>query len=178
MAYSLEQFVADSRRSLEADTGPEGLDAIRKHFENLLVDEDFLATHFDADAAPAARTLHEDPKTGMCVLAHVIEPGGEGKPHDHGPAWAVYGQADRHTEMKEWRRTDDGTDDGRATLEIVNAYRMEAGRAVVFGPGAIHSVHHPEGAWLVRVTATNLSRVVRSSYDADEGTVRRSQPAA
>jgi hypothetical protein len=75
------------------------------------------------------------------------------------------------------RRTDDGENDGQATLEIVNAYRVEAGRAVAFGPGAIHSVHHPEGAWLVRVTGADLDRVVRSSYDAQEGTVRRNQPA-
>ena len=178
MTYSLQRFVDDCRRSLETEPGPEGLDAIRKHLERLLVDEDFLATHFDADAALARRTLHEDPQTGVCVLAHAIAPGGEGKPHDHGPSWAVYGQADRHTEMKEWRRTDDGGDDARATLEIANAYRLEAGRAVVFGRGAIHSVHQPEGAWLVRVTGADLDRVVRSSYDTQEGTVRRREPAA
>ncbi|HJO68551.1 MAG TPA: hypothetical protein QF804_02600 [Rhodospirillales bacterium] len=177
MTYSLQSFVADSRRSVEADSGPEGLDAIRENLETLLADEAFLAAHFAVGAAPGKRTLHEDPQTGMCVLAHVIAPGGEGKPHDHGPAWAVYGQADRHTEMKERRRTDDGGVDGRATLEVVNAYRMEAGRAVVFGLGAIHSVHHPEGAWLVRVTGADLDRVVRSSYDTDGGTVHRSQPA-
>lgn len=178
MTYSLEQFVADSRRSLEADSGPDGIDAIRENLENLLADEAFLAAHFAAGAGPGTRTLHEDPQTGMCVLAHVIAPGDEGKPHDHGPAWAVYGQADRYTEMKEWRRTDDGGVDGRATLEVVNTYRVETGKAVAFEPGAIHSVHHPEGAWLVRVTGADLNRVVRSSYDADGGTVHRSQPAA
>ncbi len=39
-AYSLEQFVADTRRSLKDKPGPEGVEEVRQHLEQLLRDND------------------------------------------------------------------------------------------------------------------------------------------
>jgi len=51
-------------------------------------------------------------------------------PHDHGDSWAIYGQAVKHTEMTESKRTDDGSVPGKATIEKAKTYRMERGQEI------------------------------------------------
>ena len=53
--------------------------------------------------------LYEDPELGFQILAHIMDRDYAGGPHDHGDSWAIYGQAVKHTEMNEWKRTDDGS---------------------------------------------------------------------
>ena len=55
-AYSLEQFVADTRRSLKAKPGPEGVEEVRQHLEQLLRNPHLLRDHLgDSPASLAAR---------------------------------------------------------------------------------------------------------------------------
>jgi hypothetical protein len=168
MAYTLDQFCRDCRRSLTSDTGPSGREAVRRDLERLLAEPDFVAEHV-LPAAPGRHTLYEDPELGFCVLVHVNGRAHKSPPHDHGRSWAVYGQVTEYTDMTEWRRTDGGGGAGAAALEPVRRYRLEPGRVGLYDIGAVHAIDYPDGARFVRVTGTDLERVPRLKYDLAQG---------
>src|SRR5690348_1016472 len=93
MAYDLEQFIADCRSSLTRDPGPPGREEVRSNLERLLANSDFVRKYCGDDAPRGVNVLHEDPKLGFQVLAHINEKARVSPPHDHGRSWAIYGQA-------------------------------------------------------------------------------------
>ncbi len=103
MAYTLDEFVTDCRAALEADPGPGGRENVRKCLERALRDEAFVASHLGSDATREREVIYEDEKLGFCICAHVYDGARKGEPHDHGPTWAIYGQAVGETEMTDWR---------------------------------------------------------------------------
>jgi len=161
--YTLEAFCEDCRDNVSA--GAEGRERIRKDVERLLSEPDFVAEHFGPDAADGIRVLYTDPETGFQVLAHVYNEGKDSPPHDHGTSWAVYGQAVKHTDMKVWRRTDDGRDKDHAEVEVEKTYRLDPAMAGTFEPGQIHSIHFPAGARFLRVTGTDLKTIPTRRFD-------------
>ena len=135
MAYTLDEFATDCRRILKADPGPAGRETARKRLQDLLMNEDFVAAHCGPDASVGTNLLYEDPELGFQILAHIMDRDYAGGPHDHGDSWAIYGQAVKHTEMSEWKRTDDGSLPGKATIEKAKTYRMERGQTGIFQNG-------------------------------------------
>jgi hypothetical protein len=77
----------------------------------------------------------------------------------------------KHTEMSEWKRTDDGSVPGKAAIEKAKTYRMERGQAGIFQNRAIHSIAYPAGARFIRVTGTNLENIARGRYNSEAGTM-------
>ena len=132
MAYTLDEFATDCRRIVKADPGPSGREAVRKKLQELLMNDDFVAAHCGPNAAVGANLLYEDSELGFQILAHMMDRDYAGGPHDHGDSWAIYGQAVKHTEMTEWKRTDDGSVPGKAIIEKAKTYRMERGQAGIF----------------------------------------------
>jgi hypothetical protein len=171
MAYGLEAFCKDAGAVLGRDAGLADQGAVVPLVRKLLADEAFLAATFPSDLPLGVRTIWRDPALGFCVLAHNYGHRPQGMPHDHGETWAIYGQADRFTDMVEWRRTDGGEVPGKATIEKVRAYRVEPGQAYHYGPRVVHSVGWPLGAKLVRVTGADLGALPRRRFDPDAGTV-------
>jgi hypothetical protein len=123
----------------------------------LLSNPAFVAQTFSEATPPGRRVLYHDPETDFYVLAHVQEGRKTGKPHSHGASWAIYGNAREHTDMTEWRCVNPESED-HAVLEPVSGYRLGPGRTKAYGPGVIHSTAHPEKAWVIRVTGTDLER--------------------
>ena len=103
MHYSLEDFATDIRAALTADAGPGGREAVRKLVRRALADADFIASHAPPESKEERSVLYEDPELGFCICAHVYNGEKKGEPHDHGPTWAIYGQAAGETEMTDWR---------------------------------------------------------------------------
>jgi hypothetical protein len=93
----------------------------------------------------------------------VQEAGRGGSPHTHGTSWAIYGNARGYTDMTEWRRVNPETDD-HAELVPTNKYRLNAGDTHAYAPGVIHSTAHPEKAWVIRVTGTDLDALPRYRF--------------
>ena len=177
MAYELENFCADCNAALKADSGPDGRARVRENLERLLASDVFIAANFDSKAEPGKRTLYHDPETDMFVLAHInAHKNTPGTPHDHGESWAVYGQAGIYTDMTEWRRVDDANVDGHAELEAARTYRLDKGMVKAYGPNVIHSTYHPDGAWLIRVTGTDLDQIQRYRYDPEAQTITKLEP--
>jgi hypothetical protein len=67
------------------------------------------------------------------------------------------------TEMTEWRRTNPEREP-RAVLEAMSRYRLGPGETRAYGPSVIHSTAHPEKAWVIRVTGTDLDALPRYRF--------------
>ncbi len=178
MTYTLEQFCDEARGILKADQGDDGRENIRRNLEKLLANEEFVAATCGPDAERGIHTLFHDEETDFHVLAHIYENGTESPPHDHGPSWAVYGQAVLNTEMIVWNRKDDGSVEGHAEVEPAESYTLEPGMVGVFHPGQIHSINFPSGARFVRVTGTDLNTVAQARYDLANDRVSVDDPMA
>jgi predicted metal-dependent enzyme (double-stranded beta helix superfamily) len=163
VAYTFDEFCGDCRAIVKAKPLPEALSQIAERLGRLLANPDFVATTFSDDMPPGRRVLHHDAETDIHVLAHVQEGNKVGKPHSHGASWAIYGNARAVTEMTEWRRTNPQSDD-HAELEAVSHYRLGPGDTRAYGPGVIHSTAHPDRAWVIRVTGTDLDALPRYRF--------------
>jgi len=163
MTDALDRFTNDLTATLKVK-GVSGLNEIAERLRPLLVDQAFAAEAF-ADKAIRKRVLFHDPKTGVYVQAHIHEAGKRGKPHSHGASWAIYGTVKGVTEMAEWRRLNPESEP-HAELEVIARYRLGPGESRAYPPHAIHSTAHPENAWVIRVTGTDLDGIPRFSFDA------------
>ncbi len=161
MTYGLQEFCADLNRLLKA-RGDGALEEIAGKLEALLANPEFVAEAF-AGSPPPQRLLHHDPETDAYVLAHVQPAGKSGRPHSHGSSWAIYGTARGATEMIEWRRVNPASED-HAVLEAADRYMLQAGQTRAYGPHVIHSTAHPGGAWVIRITGTDLDKLPRYRF--------------
>jgi predicted metal-dependent enzyme (double-stranded beta helix superfamily) len=163
MAYTLDDFCSETRALLKAGPLANTLAQISDRLGRLLANPAFVAATFSDDMPPGRRLLHHDPETDFYVLAHVQEGNKVGKPHSHGASWAVYGNARAFTEMTEWRRTNP-ENEPHAVLQAASKYRLGPGDTKAYGPGVIHSTAHPEKAWVIRVTGTDLDALPRYHF--------------
>jgi hypothetical protein len=166
MPYTLQQYCADLNATIKAQ-GLQGLPGLAERLSALLQNPDFVASAFSDDDPPGRRELWHDAETDVYVLAHVQEPKKTGTPHSHGASWAIYGTARGYTDMIEWTRVN-GDGDESAVLEKASAYRLGPGQTRAYGPGVIHSTAHPEKAWVVRVTGTDLDAIPRFRFKPDK----------
>ncbi|HEY7662410.1 MAG TPA: hypothetical protein VH934_04715 [Xanthobacteraceae bacterium] len=163
MAYTLEQFCAETRAILKAGPLAQALPQIADRLSKLLKNPDFVADTFSDDTPVGKRELYHDPETDFYVLAHVQEGGRTGKPHSHGSSWAIYGNARELTEMTEWRRVNPESE-AHAELVATSRYAMGPGETRGYGPGVMHSTRHPKKAWVIRVTGTDLDKLPRYHF--------------
>jgi len=176
MAYTLDQFIADCRATLQRDPGPAGREQVRVKLEQLLGNEDFINEYCGDDQPRGLKLLYEDKDLGFQVLAHINDKARVSPPHDHGASWAIYGQATKYTEMTEWEREDNGADPKHAKLKPVKKYRLTPGHAGIYQDGKIHSIDYPDYARFVRVTGTNLDAIPRVAFDLKTGVVNQMTP--
>jgi len=174
MSYDLDQFVADCRAHLKQDPGPAGREHVRRDLERLLKEPAFLARYCSDQTPKGLHVLYEDAELGFQILAHINEKARKSPPHDHGASWAIYGQAASYTDMTEFARVDGGGE--RAELKVTARYRLNPGEAGIYQDGAIHAIDYPDRSRFVRVTGTNLDRIVRSRFDLETGKVAQMTP--
>lgn len=172
MGYSLRDFCTDTKEIIASQPGSAARVQVAEKLKALLVDRDFVAAHFNEATQEAQRVVYADPELGFNVLVHHQRPGRRGQPHDHGDSWAIYGIARGYTVMTEWQRLDDGSKPGHAELEPTKTYRLDVGQSAAYGPRVIHNTHHPEGAWVVRVTGCDLDQVRRQRFNPEKREVR------
>lgn len=176
MPYELEDFSADCRRALAHGSSAAALEAVRGQLARLLNNAAFVERTCGPDAPQGLHVLYEDGELGFQVLAHINEKPRVSPPHNHGESWAVYGQATGHTDMTEYRRTDDGADPARAQLEVTRKYRLNPGEVGIYASGAIHAIDYPAKSRFIRVTGTNLDRIYRDAFDPETGAIKRMGP--
>ena len=168
MGVTLESFSGDCRQALMADAGKAGVEKVRQLLETALKDSDFVNAHLGPGATAERDILYQDPDLGFCIVAHVYEGAKISAPHDHGPSWAIYGQAEGVTEMTDWRliQAPDGDKPGR--VERVKTYSLEPGQSRVYRKGDIHSPKRNGPTKLIRIEGRNMDTVERDWYEAAE----------
>jgi predicted metal-dependent enzyme (double-stranded beta helix superfamily) len=176
MTYELDQFISDCRSILSRDPGPQGREQVRTNLERLLKNSEFIRQHAGEDVPRGLHVLYEDPELGFQILAHINDKARVSPPHDHGASWATYGQATHYTDMTEWEREDNGTDEAHAKLKPVKKYRLTPGHAGIYQDGKIHSIDYPDYARFIRVTGTNLDKIHRVRFDLKTGEVKPMVP--
>jgi len=165
MAYTLDEFAADCRNALKSDTGPGGREAVRECLQRALADDGFLSAHLGPEATREREILYEDPELAFCICAHVYDGPKQGNPHDHGPTWAIYGQAAGETDMTDWRIVTPADGDQPAKVEKVRTYRMTPGDAHIYEIGDVHAPYRDGPTKLIRIEGQNTDNVTRTPIE-------------
>ena len=168
MTYALTQLAADIRETLKADSSPAAKEKICGYVSKALTDKAFIANHLKTRASGAhpREVLYEDPELGFCICGHVYSGPANGAPHDHGPSWAIYGQATGITEMTDWKIVAKGEGNQPSLVEPVKTYLMKPGDAHLYDVGDVHSPKRDAPVKLIRIEGQNLDRVQRSDIKA------------
>ncbi len=171
MAYTLEQFCQDAKNAMKADPGDGGREKARDLLAKLLKEKAFVAKYCSPERKPGTVQLYRDPELDFVVLAHCFKGGAKSPPHDHGTSWAIYGQALGHTDVASGgARTAPRATSSRVTPNWKRStqYELNDGDAGVFHPGIVHTVEFTPGSRYIRVTGTDLNKLVQGVYDLDK----------
>lgn len=171
---SLEEYIGEIRSVWGDGKDPQLPFKVKALMEELFAstspDEPWMA-QLIREAKPA-RELYRDPDHGFIQMGHVHGKGHGNQPHDHGPCWVVYGSYRGLTEITLYRRSDDGKEPGRATLEKKELHRLEPGVVYPYLSGDIHSTSAVETPAVVfRFLSYDLEKVERHRYNPEKGTI-------
>jgi len=167
MAMTLEQFAAGCKQALSADPGQQGRQKVCALVQDALKDRDFVEAYIQPDG-PERKVLYEDPEMGFTILAHSYRGAKNSKPHDHGPSWAIYGQASGETIMTDWECLARPTATSAGKARHIRDYTLTPGMAYLYEPGVLHSPRREGSTTLLRIEGVNMDRVRRFPYEAVE----------
>jgi predicted metal-dependent enzyme (double-stranded beta helix superfamily) len=165
MTPTLEQFAAECRTILQSEPGPSGRRKICMRLETLLRDPEFVSANVN-QATPERQVLYEDPQLGFCILAHHYKGAKDSPPHDHGPSWAIYGQAKGETEMTDYALVAAASDEKAGKARPLRTYKLTPGSAYLYNEGDLHSPRRKGPTQLIRLEGMNMDRVKRLKFEA------------
>ena len=164
MGMSLDQFAAQCRDALKSHPGAEGRQKVCALVEAALQDPGFVATYIP-EGTPERKVLYEDPELGFAILAHAYTGAKNSKPHDHGPSWAIYGQASGETEMTDYELVAAAAEGKPGKARSVRTYKLTPGTAYLYNEGDLHSPRRRDATQLIRIEGMNMDRIKRLKYD-------------
>jgi len=160
----LDHFARDCHDILAADPGPAGRQKVRALLERALGDREFVETSV-SDTTPERHILYEDPQLGFCILAHNYAAPKDSPPHDHGPSWAIYGQARGETHMTDYERIAEPADGKAGKAKAQRTYKLVPGVAHLYNERDLHSPRRDGPTQLIRIEGTNMDRVKRERFE-------------
>ena len=163
MGHTLDGFAAACHRILTEHPGRAGREEVCALLQDVLKDETFVGAHL-TDDGPERKILYEDPQLGFCILAHVYAGPKESAPHDHGPTWAIYGQARGETLMNDWALVEPASEAKPGKVRHVRSYPLKPGMAHVYNEGDLHSPRRDGPTRLIRIEGRNMDKVKRLAY--------------
>ena len=164
MVQTVEQFALVCRNALKAEPGPAGRRQVAVLLEDVLKDPAFIAASFNENT-PERHLLYADPELGFCILAHNYKDARESSPHDHGPSWAIYGQAQGETQMSDWDLVAPASADKAGKVRRRTTYRLVPGTAHVYNEGEVHSPSRAGPTRLIRIEGINMEKIKRLKYE-------------
>ena len=164
MAYTLEQMSTDMHGILADDPGPEGRKKVCELVSRACTDPDFVHRHLPDDG-PERKILYEDADLGFCILGHVNRGAKQSQPHDHGPTWAIYGQAEGETVMTDWAMVSPASAEQVGKVRHVRDYTLKPGAAYVYNEGDLHSPARAASTKLIRIEGRNVEKIRRFPYE-------------
>jgi hypothetical protein len=163
-ATTLQQFAAECRAILRQDPGPAGRRRICQRLEELLRDAGFVASALN-ESTPERQVLYEDPDLGFCLLAHKYDGPKSSSPHDHGPSWAIYGQAKGETEMTDYALVAPAAEGRPGKARPVRTYKLVPGVAHLYNEGDLHAPLRRGPTQLIRIEGQNMDRIKRLKFE-------------
>jgi predicted metal-dependent enzyme (double-stranded beta helix superfamily) len=160
MDPSLEQFAAECHTILNS-----GRRKICMRLEQLLREPAFIRASIREDT-PERQVLYEDAELGFCVLAHRYNGPKESPPHDHGPSWAIYGQASGETEMTDYELVAPASPEKPGKARPLRTYKLTPGTAYLYNEGDLHSPLRRGPTQLIRIEGMNMDRIKRLRFEA------------
>ena len=162
MSYTLPELAKDIKAVLTSDPSLAGKQAICKHVSQALLDKGFIAENLKTrePGEKPRQVLYEDPDLGFCICGHVHDGPAASSAHDHGPSWAIYGQAEGETQMSEWKIVERGDP---ILVEEVKTFVMKPGDAHFYDAGEVHAVDRKAPVKLIRIEGANLDHIKRSN---------------
>lgn len=164
MATTLEQFAAECHTLLQAEPGPSGRRKICMLLEDLLRDPGFVQQCIREDT-PERKMLYEDRELGFCILAHNYKTAKDSPPHDHGPSWAIYGQAKGETEMTDYELVAPAAEGKPGKARSLRTYKLTPGTAYLYNEGDLHSPRRRGPTQLIRIEGMNMDRIKRLRFE-------------
>jgi hypothetical protein len=164
---TLEQFAAQCHDAIKSSPGTAGREKVRDLVKQVLAEPGFVEKYIP-DGTPERHVLYEDPELGFTILAHGYTGAKGSKPHDHGPSWAIYGQADGETIMTDWECLARPTESAPGKAKFVRNYVMKPGDAYLYDVGVLHSPERKSSTRLLRIEGLNMAKVKRLPYEATE----------
>jgi len=165
MSYTLEQLSDEIHGALKRDPGPAGRTRVCALVQKALKDRDFVAKHL-GPGTHERKIIYQDAELGFCILAHAYEGAKESKPHDHGPSWAIYGQAKGETFMSDWALVEQASETKTGKVRHLRSYTLKPGMARLYNEGDLHSPRREGPTRLIRVEGTNMDKVRRLPYES------------
>ena len=165
MTYSLETFASDLKQVLSKGHSPAELEQSCKIVEKALKDDSFVAEYLGDKAEGERKIIYEDPDLGFCILAHVYKGPKTGKPHDHGPSWAIYGQAYGETMMTDYDIVQAPQGDQPGKLKARETYKLTPGDARFYDIGDVHCPAREAETRLIRIEGINMDGVARTPLE-------------
>lgn len=164
MPHTLASFAARVRATLLEENNPAGRQKVAALLSEVLVDLAFVESLFD-QSSTERKLVYEDPQLGFCILAHRYTDAKKGPPHDHGPSWAIYGQADGETLMSDWQPIEAPAPGKTVKAKWLREYKLTPGVAHVYNEGDVHAPTRTGPSRLIRIEGTNLEKVARGRYE-------------
>jgi hypothetical protein len=164
MALTLQAFAAQCHEILAGENNPAGRAKVAALLADALKDPGFVDAQFDA-ASPERKIVYEDPELGFCILAHAYQGAKDSPPHDHGPSWAIYGQARGETAMSDWQLLEPATPERPGKVRKTRDYKLVPGAAHVYNEGDLHSPSRAGPTRLIRIEGTNMDKVKRLKFE-------------
>lgn len=167
MSQTLQDFASACKTALTENGNRPGLDRVCALVKDALKDERFLQENV-LTAEQQRAVVYEDPDLGFCICIHSYDGAAEGAPHDHGPTWAIYGQAVGETEMTDWEIVEQAQDGKPGTVRKTRAYTMKPGDAHVYETGDVHAPLRYAPTRLLRIEGANTDKITRTPLVAIE----------
>jgi len=168
MTYDLSSFVTELKQTLVAQPGRDGRESVRLLLEQALAQPEFVNSVLTPERNAEREIVYQDDELKFCVCAHVYQGAKTSSPHDHGPTWAIYGQAEGETEMSDWRIVESASDDKPALAEKTKTYRMKPGDAHLYDIGDVHSPRRDAPTKLIRIEGEDTKKILRTPIQAVE----------
>ena len=171
------EFVSDLRRlASQHDDDKALLPQVAPLVRRLAVSPGWVTPQcydIDQEQGIGITVFHEEPDHTLLVETVAWAPGRGVLPHDH-QTWGVVAGIDGEERNVLWKRTDDGSMPGRATVTVHRETRVGAGDVIAFLGDDIHSVHN-DGTGItlsLHVYGKSLSHVDRNEFVPEEHVVR------
>ena len=161
---NLERFAKDCHDILKAEPGPAGRRKVCALLEKALKDRDFVSANV-SEKTSERQVIYEDGELGFCILAHNYAGAKESPPHDHGPSWAIYGQARGETHMTDYERVAEPGDGKPGKAKPMRTYKLVPCVAHVYNERDLHSPRRDGPTQLIRIEGTNMDRVKRAKFE-------------